>query len=274
MISKSDNPRTRLLAYLMGALSLDDRNEIERKMLSDQEFSDEMKEAEYDLIEDYHHGRLTPEEHSRTETAFGRRRLAECAPVHRRSPAAGLQGDGIRRAKRLSLIAAAMLVVVISGWFAVSHLWRKPEPSQGPVQASLKLPESKSSSPGAEPTASRRDQTAVLLLLSGASRGVAENTLQLHQATKNILVQWVVPNGLKESRFVLVLKQGRRTLATAQQTGPLKRTDGSSIAEFQLPAAKLQTESQFQALLLIRSAHANDRVLEELPIRVMRESKD
>lgn len=240
-------------------------------MLSDQEFSDEMKEAEYDLIEDYHHQRLTPQERTRAEAAFGKRSLAQHIPGAGEIPRN--KSRAIARRARLSLLAAAMLLIAFSAWLTASRFWKTASPSHTLAQAPANPSASRASPPPATPKGVPRNSTAVLLLVSGVSRGPDATTLYLHRATKNILVQWVVPGHLKQDNFLLVLRQNRTTLAAVPQRKPLKSVDGSSIAEFDLPAALLWSKHRSQALILIRSTSANKSVLDEFPIQIIRESE-
>lgn len=268
MINKSDNSRALLLSYLLGELALDDREEIERKMLTDQEFSDEIQEAEYDLMEDYHHGRLTKDERSRAEAAFGRRQLVRRVRMNRMNRPAGAQGTSAGWGRRLSLVATAMLLVALSGWFAASHLWRKPEQSRSLEQAPSNVPGAGVTSPEVTKHGIASSEK-VVLLLSGVSRGVAGDTLRMHDATKDVLVQWVVPRSLRQNRFVLELQRGGETLTTVAQAGPLKSMDGSSIAEFHLPAARFRRGAPSHVLVLIREASGKGAVVEEFPVRVV-----
>lgn len=76
-MNEADNPRSVLLAYLLGELPPGVRERLEERVLSDQDFSDQLQEAEYDLIDDYHAARLRHSERRRVEKAFPRERLIE-----------------------------------------------------------------------------------------------------------------------------------------------------------------------------------------------------
>ena len=62
--------RQLLLAYKLGELSPEDREQLDERIICDQEFSDQIAEAAYDLLDDYRAGRLARALRRRVEKAF------------------------------------------------------------------------------------------------------------------------------------------------------------------------------------------------------------
>lgn len=277
-MSRSDNSRARLLMYLLGELSAHERGVMEQRLLADQEFSDEMQEAEYDLIEDYRQGRLAPEQRQRAKKALGRSLLTKQIPTGKSQavfqPKTAHKGWGMR----LSL-AGAIVLVLFAGWFAVRHFAGNTQPSQSRAKASVNPPATtariqdsgeKADLPPPVMKRAAKRETEVLLLASGISRGAEGAMLELQPATKDVLVQWVIPENINGDDFELVVRGNGETLAAVPQLGPLQRVDGTRIVEFHLRAAVLQAESPSGFLLLIRRMGLHGAVVREIPLKVIR----
>ena len=67
--------RQLLLAYKLGELSPEDREQLDERIICDQDFSDQIAEAAYDVLDDYRAGRLARAERRRVEKAFSRAEL-------------------------------------------------------------------------------------------------------------------------------------------------------------------------------------------------------
>ncbi|MGA8109091.1 MAG: hypothetical protein WB974_06630, partial [Acidobacteriaceae bacterium] len=227
----------------------------------------------FDLIEDYHAGRMADDERRRTEAAFSPERLGQRPSLERainepRLPA-GLK-TGRRTARpwlRWAIAAAALAICVAGGRFIASRLHtqsglsrmaRKATPGGNTGQPST--------SGGAE-----GDTTAVLVLAADVARGPGGPALDLLPATRAILVQWVVPSPTQAQSFLLSISKSGRILSTTQQDGRLKEIDGREVASFRLaPSTFAGVPAESQVLMLIRSADAPQSSEAEFTVSVSR----
>lgn len=242
-----------LLAYLLGELPEEERRAIDERVLSDQDFSDELREAQFDLIEDYHAGRLSSQERRRADAAFSAERLRQEPSLARASAlSSALQprvaGKVPHPWLRWSVAAGMLVLCVVGGWFLVSHFALE--------RRSLTARDSVSPADAGKPVAAPASggTTAVVLLAADAMRGAGSPTLELRPSTRSILVQWVVPAGTGAERFSLSVGEGHGILATVRQDGDRQSIDGHEVVSFRLDRSSLAAATPgSQLLMLIRS---------------------
>ncbi|HEX4039919.1 MAG TPA: hypothetical protein VHX37_17825 [Acidobacteriaceae bacterium] len=267
-MNDSPNARQVLLAYLLGKLAPEERSALEERMLAESDFSDQMQEAEYDLIDDYHAGRLEPAERRRAEAALTPERLSRSAP-----PFSGRRdGEVPRRSEsrawlRWSAAAVALAVLGFAGWSLVAlHRARNL-----PHVVARTRPEG-SSGGGNGPTApgsGNGNSTAVLLLASDVTRGPGGLSLDLHPSTSTVIVQWVVPPQTGARSFQLSVTKEGKVLGVEAQDGGVKTISGHQVAEFRVdPAVFAVSGAAAHCLLLIRSGEAGSPVVAEFSVVV------
>jgi hypothetical protein len=263
-------PRDLLLAYKLDELSPEERQTVEERMLRDQEFSDSLEEAEYDLLDDYHAHRLAPEQSDRVRRAFPLdllqqedfpyfplsevKTMPSPAPITDR-PTAGRRGRG--HWSWVVAAIAASLVLAISAGRAFRHFRPTPGPNvvstalrglpmnaSRPAPMDAKTPAQETASTGQSGTHAHAPHAAAtsafLLLTPEVVRGGAEHSVQLPRGVRTLHVQWVVPRRVKGKGFVLRVVSGRSVRATAQQRGPLQYTKGGPVADFDVDASSLR----------------------------------
>jgi len=272
----SDSPAARplLLAYLLEELSPDERQSMDERLLTDQDFSDQLQEAEFDLIEDYHAGRMTDDERRRTEAAFSPERLRQRPSLERainqpRLPPAGLKTGRETASPRLrwAIAAAALAICVAGGWFIASRLHTQSGLPRMARKATPGGNTGKHSTSGGAPG----DTTAVLVLAADVTRGPGGPVLDLLPSTRAILVQWVVPSPTQAQRFYLSISRDGRILSTTQQDGDLTKIDGREVASFRLaPSMFAGVPAESQVMMLIRNADAPRSSEAEFTVSVLR----
>ena len=238
------NDRELCLAYRLGELSQAERDPIEERMITDSEFSDRMQEAEYDLLDDYRAGRLNSAERLQVERAFSRdelrqlsifalRRNGEHAPVPSRpGPRFSLAFRFACAGTALLLIAAAGSVIAVR--FHSGTVLPKNVARTSPASASSPQDSSPSSTPTAGSQSHLPGETAVLLLAPAVTRGGTSSQLELHSATRNVKVQWMVPSDLSGGTFLLLVQQNGKEVAAVRATN-VQHIGDSNVAEFSLP---------------------------------------
>ncbi len=263
--------RRLLLDYLLGKLSSEERQATEERMLADQGFSDELREAEFDLIEDYHTRRLTADDHRRAERAFSQERLRDRPPMAR--PENGLHSHaeaetGIRSSRpwlRWSFAAAVMAICVVGGLFLALRIYT-PQ-IHHPMTARRATPAGSSSTP----SLTEGDTTAVVLLASDATRGEGGPTLELRSITRSILIQWAVPAGTRAQRFILSVSDNGNILTSVQQDGVLQEVDSRKVASFRLaPSAFEKMPAGTRVLMVVQSARDSPSSEAEYTVSVSR----
>ena len=283
-MNEADNPRSVLLAYLLGELPPGVRERLEERVLSDQDFSDQLQEAEYDLIDDYHAARLRHSERRRVEKAFPRERLIELsAPYTGRienQEGAFTKNAGSRSTQwlgaRLFLASAILAVVVVAS--LSSYLYLRSRTSRlvaaqrttAERQSPPSIPSGKGapqSQPGS--LADERAATATLVLFGDAVRGAISSTLELHPDTRTVTVQWVVPPGNSETAFQLSIVHDNSPVIAVKQTG-IQQMDGRRVVEFPLkPSDFAMRSSEAHDLFVIRTGAAGHAIEGEYSVLVL-----
>lgn len=281
-MNESPDARQLILAYRLRELSPDDRREIEERMLVDQAFSDQLQEAEYDLIDDYHALRLSPAERRRVRAAFSREQLSV-------GPLSALQPRPSRSALRpwlrsqsawrfrLAVAAAILVFFTATGWLAVSRYFRAPAVLRSAAPATPAPPfaaPGETASPPASAHAASQAQdntTALLLLVADVTRGAEGALLELHPFTRVVRVQWTVPPGISAQRFSLTVAQSGKILARVQQHEALQTVGNTRVAEFRVDASTFAGVRSDPHFLLLVSMNGSSGSLEaEYPVFVSR----
>lgn len=240
--------RRLLIAYKLGELSLEDRQQLDEHMLGAQEFSDRLAEAEYDLIDDYRAGRLSRSERSRVKAAYPLDELRQktVVPFIRGSSREPLRPrqSGSRLRLNISLAAASLVLIAAASFLIFEHPGihkghetagspRTALSGSSPDSAAVKPPEA---SPGLHESHQVAD-FATLLLGQAVTRGTANAELDLHPSSRIVRVQWIVPSTESSGKFSLSLARGGALLASVDQQGKVREIGGSEVAEFHLPAS-------------------------------------
>jgi hypothetical protein len=240
------NDRELYLAYRLGEIPESEKEPIEDLMLTDDEFSDRMQEAENDLLDDYHAGRLKSAERVRVERVFTRDELRPSLSL----PSRTTGGHAIVPSKpartfssafRLACVAAATVLVVLAGWVIAARHHSgaaSPAPAARTTPASSTLPQDtgKSSTSTAVSSSHLPGETAVFLLAPAITRGGSTAHLELHPATRTVMVQWLVPSELAGGTFSLLVQRNGKQVAMVPASNVLHVT-GSDIEGFSLPRA-------------------------------------
>jgi hypothetical protein len=240
------NDRELYLAYRLGELSQAERDPIEDRMLRDSEFSDRMQEAEYDLLDDYRAGRLNSVVRLQVERAFNRDELTQpwTFALRRNGKHASVPSRPAPRfslAFRFACAVTALLLIAVAGWVLAVRLHSV---TVFPTQAARTTPAPSSSPQGSStsptPTAGSSShlpgETAVLLLAPAVTRGGPSSQLELHTATRTVMVQWLVPSDLAGYTFSLLVQQNGKEVALVPASN-VQHIGGSDVEEFSLPRA-------------------------------------
>ncbi len=274
-MSESSDPRELLLAYRLGDLSRPERDALDERMIADGELSDRLAEAEYDLLDDYHAGRLTAAERSRVERAFSPRELAHITL----SVASGAAPSPVPRGRRLpwlTLATGTAFLAVVGGVLfsvhfrnshvptSVAHSGTGAPPAQtpsSPTPETGKPPSSKNQPAPAESAA-----VAILVLEPAITRGELGAVLTLRPSTAEVRVQCVLPAGTSGSSFVLSVTKNGNTLASNLQYGPIQLVNGSRVAEFHLSATVFAGHPANSRFLFVVTEKSTRATVSEYPV--------
>lgn len=268
--------RQLLLAYRLGELSPEDREHLDEHIVSDQEFSDRIADAEYDLLDDYCGGRLARTERRRVEKAFSPGELRSSSALSLQRPGAPARPSGAV-SRWLSLGIASLVLVSAGLLLLLIHLHKaqapapmattRPAQDTGPQAPPIPVPTA-----GHDSTPSARGAShllAVLLLQPAIARGETTSVLELAHSTQVVRVQWVVPDDVTARKFTLSVTRGGAVLKTIAQRGTLQVIGGSLAAEFDLAAnvfAKSPEDARF--LFILYTDDAPHSVVGEYPVIV------
>jgi len=271
-MTHSPNSRALLLAYLLNELSSEERLSVEERMLTDQNFSDELQEAEFDLIDEFHAGTLTPAEGRRVEAALPADRLEGPLGAKSRTQtrADGTIAHRSMRAawpRRFAFAGAAAAALTVLIWPLGRRLARSLPSQPGTLQASLPktpVPSTRVASSDAQDSA-----TAVLLLTPDVSRGDHTPELRLLPSTQSVLVQWVLPAGTSSGPFMLTVNEGSTNVLTVHQGGSLRSIEGQRLAVFEVARSAWPNNPVSTHLLLtIRNEAPPNALQGEFQIRL------
>lgn len=263
------------LAYRLRELPPAERDAIDDRLLTDDEFSDRMQAAEYDLLDDYRANRLTADVRGRVERAFSREELRQSPFIPQTNVA---QGAGLRRpaprfslAFRLTCAAAACVVAVIVSWLIALHV--RPDSStqsavSRAVAPSMPRDSGNSSTRTVDSASHSTDETAVLLLAPAVTRGGASAQLELRPLTHSIKVQWLVPSHLAGCTFSLLIQRNGKNVAVVPASD-VQHVGGADVEEFNLPRAVFSAAgTHARYIFLVRKYGATTATEAEFAVRI------
>jgi hypothetical protein len=269
--------RQLLLAYKLGELSPEDREQLDERIICDQDFSDQIAEAAYDVLDDYRAGRLARAERRRVEMAFSRAELqsgsdrtVDLSKTTRPASHAALRWLPLEVAS-LAFVSAGLLLFFIhlhktqpSVPVAASLPAEKPRPQ---VSSATPVPPSGSGSSTATQRANRL--VAVLLLQPAVARGGAASVLELEPSTHVVRVQWVVPDGVTARAFTLSVTREGGILKTIAQRRNLHNIGANLVAEFDLaPAVFAKSPEDAHFLFIVYTDDTPHTAIGEYPVIV------
>ena len=266
--------RLLLLAYKLGELSPEDREQLDERIICDQDFSDQIAEAEYDLLDDYCAGRLARAERRRVERAFSHEELrgGSVRSVQRLGTTARARGAALRRLSlgiaSLALASAGLLLFFIHLHKAPPAAASRPAQGAGPqVSSATPVP---SAGSGSTPSAQGANHLlAVLLLQPAIARGGTSSVLELAPSTQVVRVQWVVPDGVTARAFTLSVTREGVILKTIAQRRNLQKIGGDLIAEFDLaPGVFAKSREDARFLFIVYTDDAQHTAVGEYPVIV------
>ena len=261
--------------YLLGTAAPAEREGIERRLLADPAFYDEVSAGEDELLDEYLGGRLPPRERAAFESVFLaaperqqklrfaralRRRTggaalplpADFATTHETSQARASRPPGLfnrlNRTARLGLAFVALLAAAGAVLLAVRSAWRPPAPTTAPAAAeragnvSRPHPSPAAPVPAAQPKDRKnsRAKTVVATLRTGLTRGGDEGTKRVE-----------IPAGIEFIRLELLLASAEHASYDASvqtvESGevaslthlPAESADGEPAVVAELPASAL-----------------------------------
>ncbi len=251
-----------LLEYRLGEMDEIRVEEIDERLIGDEEFAAAMQAAEYDLLDAYAAGELSLGDRARVERALepqGRFSPAVSGLVAGRSKVAVMPVRGTLRRKTAAWkwvlpIAAALLLG------ALLPLARRGE--RGESQGALAAP-----SPAAGTVKVVVPEAHVaLVLLPSAVRGTAPVPVLIGPGVDHVQFQWAAPNGLDEPR-------GYDLHVVSSDGKPECRAHGttavSGAVDFLCPAAAIAGESAF-VRVMEAGASPKDVPLMEMSITLRR----
>jgi hypothetical protein len=270
----STDLRQLLLAYKLGELSPEDREQLDERIICDQDFSDQFAEAAYDVIDDYCASRLAHTQRRRVEKAFSRAELRSGSIRAFKFP----KTPAPSRLRWLPL-GIVSLACLSAGWLLLFiHLHKAQTPAPVVAYHSAEKPGSQPSSvTPAAPTGSGSSTAtqdsnrllAVLLLQSTVTRGGTSSVLELAPSTQMVHVQWVVPDGVTARAFTLSVTREGVILKTITQRRNLQKIGSNFVAEFDLAPdvfAKPPKDALF--LIIVSKDDAPHTAVGEYPVIV------
>lgn len=244
-MTETSDFRELLLNYKLRKLSAEDRERFDEQMIGRQEFSDRLAEAEYDLLDDYRSGRLTPAQALRVKQAFSPDELKHGRGATREDSTTSQPAEqriGMRLAR---LAVAASILAVATGLLALylheQHSRSAHVNPQGPpalTHVPAPAPQIASTPPegSSRSTEQMSGAFATLLLDPAIARGAVASVLELPRSVKAVRVQWVVPPALSAQTFSLSVTKSGAVLTTVSQHGGLQSAGGIRFAEFDIGA--------------------------------------
>jgi hypothetical protein len=235
----SQNVRSALLAYIGNTLSVSDRETFDRRLLEDEEFSRQVDEAEFQLVEAYADRTLAPDERAIVDAWITRspQRHARAA-ITAALRASAIEASTLHLARRRAgpvwiwAVAVAACVALLA---TLPWLHRKPP---APAVVARLNP-----APNLQPKATGED---TILLKAQRLRAAGERpgipvTYRLHvdRATR---MQIIVPSAAPPGPYSVDLRQSTTQQAAAPvhlQGLSVNRKNSLSYVEFLLPADSL-----------------------------------
>lgn len=272
--------RELLLDYKLKTLSAEERERFDEQMLGHREFSDRLAEAEYDLLDDYRSGRLTPAQALRVKRAFSPQEL-KGGPVSAKQVSTK-SVRATRAGMRLALPAVAGSILAVAAGLLTFHFYKHGSSSLANTQRTPALAQNPAPAPqnaAAPPGESSKNpvQTsgavATLLLDPSIARGAGASVLDLGHAVKAVRVQWIVPPAISGRTFSLSVTHSGSVLATVSQRRGFQRAGRSRFAEFDLDAGIFaQYPENTRFLLIVYQDGAHRTAVAENPVILRKEN--
>lgn len=296
-----------LLRYRLDELPPDERSAVDNSLIVDQEFSDSLQEAQYDLIDAYVVGQLPVEVRRRVEQAMfcnhdGQSALSMARAMQDRRRLLGASADGgIFRAKQhhtaptpasssariifltSSLAACILLLLVVFRLHQSPLRYEAQEPpnvsppkavasaNAGATQvptATGRLPIPKTNSASAARTVVRPSDVLAVAMPISAVRGADVIDILLRPGTRQVEVQWPIPSDSSATTYSLEIASDKSGITLVPQHGSLDSIDNLHLANFLLPAEKLPDG---RYLFRLRASDAQGKSpLVETSVRVTR----
>jgi hypothetical protein len=266
--------RQLLLAYRLGELSPEDREQLDERIICDRNFSDRIAEAAYDVLDDYRAGRLARAQRRRVEKAFSQAELRSGSDRGFKLPKT--PAPATLRWFPLGIASLACLSMGLLLLFIHLHKAQAPPPISATHSAEEPGPQP-SSATGVAPSgsgSSTATQTsnqllAVLLLQSAVARGGTSSVLELGPSTQVVRVQWVVPDGVTARAFTLSVTREGVILKTIAQRRNLQKIGGNLEAEFDLaPGVFAKSPQDARFLFIVYTDDTPHNAVGEYPVIV------
>jgi hypothetical protein len=262
--------RQLLLAYRLGELSPEDREQLDARIICDQVFSDQIAEAAYDVLDDYRAGRLAHAQRRRVEKAFSRAELQSGSDRWFESP----KKPAPARLRWFPLGIASLACLSMGLLLLFIHLHKATAPVSATYSAEKPGPQPSSATPIASSgsstaTHSSNQLLAVLLLQPAVARGGTSSVLELNPSTQLVRVQWVVPDGVTARAFTLSVTREGVVLKTIAQRRNLHKIGGNLVAEFDLaPGVFAKSPEDARFLFVVCTNDAPHTAVGEYPVIV------
>jgi hypothetical protein len=269
--------RELLLAYRLGELSPEDREQLDERIICDQDFSDRIAETAYDLLDDYRAGRLERTQRQRVKKAFPQAELRSgSAPGFDLSRTARPASSATWRwfplwVASLAFVSAGLLLFFIhlhKAQAPVSVAASRPAEKSGP-QVSVTNSAPPSGSGSSPSTQSSNHLLAILLLQPSVARGGATSVLELEPSMQVVRVQWVIPDGVTARAFTLSVTREGAILKTIAQRRNLRKIGGHLEAEFDLaPGIFAKSPEDAHFLFVVSAGDRSHTAVGEYPVLV------
>lgn len=232
-INMSTVSHTDLRKLLLHRLSEGEREQLEERLLTEEGFAERVQDEENDLLDDYAHGRLTPEDRAAVMQYVligeAQQRRAEFAQTLARLP----RPPPVRAPKTRWLWAAPLGAVLAAGVAVV-------------ILFPVLRPGADSTSPGTGPTAPSPGFSVppgavpfTVTLLAETDRGAVQRTLRIGRDVREVRLQLETPSADAALTYQLSISddQGRAVLTT-ERLSP-HRAGAYPFVETVIPAQAL-----------------------------------
>jgi len=273
-MNDSADLRQLLLAYKLGELSLEDREQLDERIIDDQVFSDRIAEAAYDVLDDYRAGRLVRAQRRRVEKAFSQAELRSSSVRESDLPKA----PALARLRwfPLGIASLACLSMGLLLLFIHLHKVQVPPPISAANSTQTPGPQTSSATPVAPSNygsstvkQSSNQLQAVLLLHPGVARSGSSSVLELNPSAQMVRVQWVVPDGVTVHAFTLSVTREGVILKTIAQRRNLRRIGSNLVAEFDVaPGVFAKSREDARFLFIVCADDAPHNAVGEYPVIV------
>jgi len=246
-----DNHQEILLRYLSGELDDAESDAVEERLLSDDAFSNAMREARDELLEAYAAGKLDEQQRERIERALiatpEQRDAARFAGALRNHVHAGAGSDRLRQAAGKAKwsrwsgagLLAACLIIAVCG----AAVWRRvhtagPNSQPGQQVASAQAPS------GPPPSARAPGQPAFVLLL-GINRTRSSDSVPrvvVPKGARSLKVQILLRSSEYADAYKVLVRNGSgKTQAQFYAVSP-KELDSDKFLDLDLPITDLRSD--------------------------------